>query len=350
MKVLGCLILPCLVLSACGGAGTKTVPPPSPSESAPTPQPIEPSRTASLSPNDFPPLSTATSVADSGSSQPGSYFNPEFGVALRYPPDWRKVDIGDAEHGELLWLASPGDGVQVILFYTLWADKGLEGAAHAIGDSSLGGMKNLQLLSDHAMTLESDAEAWQTIVTAEYDNGAPLKESLTTILGGGRTFSLLSYGDPAEFDQNQPELDSIANSLHFTGELLYGLPRAQSLVLAGYESTNPREYDPATQPSGGDGLVFSGLVAFTPQLNLVPELAESWTVTEDGVVYTFKLRMARFHNGRPVTGTDDLQNSVMATSTLVTPPGRRPTGKKNPSAKTPISNNEISGTPRMNST
>ena len=89
----------------------------------------------------------------------------------------------------------------------------------------------------------------------------------------------------------------------------------QTLVLAGGESTNPREYDPATTHGNGDKLVFSGLVAFDPQLNLTADLAESWDVSPDGMVYTFHLRQnARFHDGRPVTAQDVIYSWDRATS------------------------------------
>ncbi|MBN1955949.1 MAG: peptide ABC transporter substrate-binding protein, partial [Anaerolineae bacterium] len=59
-----------------------------------------------------------------------------------------------------------------------------------------------------------------------------------------------------------------------------------------------------TTHGSGDKMVFSGLVSFDPDLNLLPDLAASWQVT-DGTVYTFTLREnARFHNGRPVTAQD----------------------------------------------
>ena len=83
------------------------------------------------------------------------------------------------------------------------------------------------------------------------------------------------------------------------------VPLNQALVLEGGESTNPRSFDPATTLSGGDKLVFSGLVAFDPHLNLSPDLAERWDVSPDRTVYTFHLRQnAKFHNGRPVTAQD----------------------------------------------
>ena len=60
--------------------------------------------------------------------------------------------------------------------------------------------------------------------------------------------------------------------------------------------------------------VFEGLVKFNPQtMQVEPSLAESWTVSSDGLVYTFKLRSgANFHDdpcfdggkGRAVTADD----------------------------------------------
>ncbi|MBI5841522.1 MAG: peptide ABC transporter substrate-binding protein [Chloroflexi bacterium] len=83
------------------------------------------------------------------------------------------------------------------------------------------------------------------------------------------------------------------------------IPLNQALVLEGGETTNPREYDPATTHGSGDKLVYSGLVSFDPNLNLIPDLAETWEVSGDGTVYTFHLRQnAKFHDGRAVTAQD----------------------------------------------
>ncbi len=53
--------------------------------------------------------------------------------------------------------------------------------------------------------------------------------------------------------------------------------------------------------------LFSGLVQFDEQLGIVPDLAESWEVTPDGLQYTFRLRPnLRFHNDAPLTAQDIL--------------------------------------------
>jgi oligopeptide transport system substrate-binding protein len=93
------------------------------------------------------------------------------------------------------------------------------------------------------------------------------------------------------------------------------IPLNQALVLEGGESTNPREYDPATTHGSGDKRAYSGLVSFDPQLNLTPDLAESWDVSSDGTTYTFHLRTnAKFHDGRAVTAQDFVYSLERAVS------------------------------------
>ena len=92
------------------------------------------------------------------------------------------------------------------------------------------------------------------------------------------------------------------------------IPLNQSLVLAGGESSNPREYDPATTHGSGDKLVYSGLVSFDPNLNITPDLAETWDVS-NGTLYTFHLRAnAKFHDGRAVTAQDVIDSWERAVS------------------------------------
>ncbi len=51
--------------------------------------------------------------------------------------------------------------------------------------------------------------------------------------------------------------------------------------------------------------IFSGLMAYDPNLNLIPDLAESYEVSEDGLVYTFKIREnAQFQDGKPIRADD----------------------------------------------
>ena len=63
----------------------------------------------------------------------------------------------------------------------------------------------------------------------------------------------------------------------------------------------------ATDSASGDivGLVFNGLLKYNERLEIVGDLAESWTVSEDGLTMTFVLRPnVRWHDGAPVTADD----------------------------------------------
>lgn len=50
--------------------------------------------------------------------------------------------------------------------------------------------------------------------------------------------------------------------------------------------------------------MFEGLVTYSAEAKVVPGMAESWTVTPDGMTYTFKLRDTRWSNGDPVKADD----------------------------------------------
>ena len=66
--------------------------------------------------------------------------------------------------------------------------------------------------------------------------------------------------------------------------------------------------------------VFGGLVTIDPNLNIVPDLAESWDAP-DGRTYTFHLRKdAKFHSGRLVTAHDFKWSLERAASPSTTSP------------------------------
>ena len=51
--------------------------------------------------------------------------------------------------------------------------------------------------------------------------------------------------------------------------------------------------------------IYSGLVALNTDLQLVPDVADRWEISQDGKTYTFHIRdNARFHDGKPITASD----------------------------------------------
>ena len=64
------------------------------------------------------------------------------------------------------------------------------------------------------------------------------------------------------------------------------------------------------------GNIFEGLLRYSPKLEPQPELAESWSVSEDAKTYTFKLRKGvTWHDGKPFTAADVLFSVEMLKQT-----------------------------------
>ena len=85
----------------------------------------------------------------------------------------------------------------------------------------------------------------------------------------------------------------------------------QKMVLRGITGFNPGQWDVHACGTLPDCLMpaspqFNGLVYHNPVNpdEIVCDLCESWTVSGDGKIYTFRLRQAQWHDGQPVTAED----------------------------------------------
>lgn len=90
--------------------------------------------------------------------------------------------------------------------------------------------------------------------------------------------------------------------------LAFAQPRYGGTLVVGMQ-TDPVGLDPhitnATATRNMLENVYDTLVAFDSSLRIVPALAESWTVSEDGLVWTFDLRDGvAFHDGDPLQASD----------------------------------------------
>jgi peptide/nickel transport system substrate-binding protein len=82
------------------------------------------------------------------------------------------------------------------------------------------------------------------------------------------------------------------------------------VVMAWHVTIAPTWFDPSTAPPqitpfGMLYAIHDALVRPYPGHKLGPSLAESWSESEDGLTYEFKLRPnLKFHNGDPLTAED----------------------------------------------
>src|ERR687888_1280531 len=86
-------------------------------------------------------------------------------------------------------------------------------------------------------------------------------------------------------------------------------PKGQ-LTTAVHFTLAPTLFEPAETPGLVSPFMFlyalhDALVKPMPDKSMAPSLAESWSVSPDGLVYEFVLRQGvKFHNGEPVTADD----------------------------------------------
>jgi oligopeptide transport system substrate-binding protein len=252
---------------------------------------------------------TATPAALNGATatsmtQPFTYVSQENGLSIHYPNGWTTQPPAQGSQS-LVVFVSPDQSLQSELFvFPLQAGDTAESVTGQMAGSALQGLTNIAIASDAALPRSDSVSAWSRVMTAE-SNGSGLKISFTTLVYGPRAFVLLTYGPASSYAANANDFNSLVSGMSFGAPVVNGVNRNQALFLSGAESTNPRDYDPATAHDSGDKRIFSGLVSFDPNLQLAPDLAQSWDLSADGTIYTFHLRPnAKFQDGRPVTAQD----------------------------------------------
>jgi ABC-type transport system substrate-binding protein len=233
-----------------------------------------------------------------------TYVNQESGVRIHYPSGWTTQPPSSGSSA-LTTFVSPDQTVIVDLYVDpAGASDTPESVITSSSSSVLTGLTNVQVISNAALSLPNGAPAWSQVVTAS-TGSSELKVNMTAAQYGTRMFFLLAYGSTQAYDFYANDLGTLLDGMTFEAPVVNGVNRTQALFLSGGESTNPRDYDPATEHDSGDKRVFSGLVSFNTSLSLTPELAESWDISTDGKVYTFHLRAnAKFHDGRSVVAQD----------------------------------------------
>ena len=235
---------------------------------------------------------------------PLTYVNLDSGVQVHYPAGWTEQTPAQGDQA-VMGFASPDQAVFSSLYvFAAQAGDTPESTINSLSSSALTGLTNVVVVSNAAITRSDGTPAWSQVVTAQ-SNGNDLKINLTTAIYGSRLFFMLTYGSPSAYDFYANDIAALLNGMVFQSPVVNGVDRSKALFLSGGESTNPRDYDPATEHDSGDKRVFSGLVSLDTSLNLVPELAQSWDISPDGTVYTFHIRTnAKFHDGRAVVAQD----------------------------------------------
>lgn len=306
-RFLSVFLLLAVLLSACN-----TTPPATPTATG-TPAPTNtPVPTATLTPTlTSSPTATLTPTATSTPTQTptpkpsptpaGFYLNSNAGFSLVRPSSWTiEKDNNDSVifkdpnaffYFEVYRL-SIGEGEEDVPF---------EEMVNNIWQEVIGtGSKKIDNQSQ--VTLGDDVIADRMDMTLTIE-GVKIYWTFVYAKAGSHGFAFLITSSE-KVSTRATTLDRIFQSVHLFKPELYGLDPNQTLYLVGGDP-DAASLDPSiTEWSAASyvGALFSGLVRLNPQMQIVPDLAESWKISADGTVYTFTLRTGlAFSNSEPIS-------------------------------------------------
>jgi oligopeptide transport system substrate-binding protein len=183
----------------------------------------------------------------------------------------------------------------------------IEQAVALVQDPTAGFFSSSSLISQTKITLGDSTQADEGIVEGKVSTGIDVKAVIVMARNELKDYIFIMYGSSSAIQSQEDSINSIFSSIQLIGIDQYHLDRSQTLVMLGYDPI-AEDLDPAqtTDGAGGiSGLLYSGLVSLTPELQIEPDLAESWKVDQSGTVYTFTLRDdIKFQSGKPITAAD----------------------------------------------
>ncbi|MBM3157377.1 MAG: hypothetical protein FJ004_08860 [Chloroflexi bacterium] len=232
---------------------------------------------------------------------PGFYRSSAFGFTIEFPIDW-VVD----ETESAITIKEPDEGTQLIIMLgVLTEEMSLEEYATEFIEQIRGILSTFAIVSQGSSTVGNSIPAYDFVFTAS-SSGYPTKGEAQIVFNGTKVIILWRHYVSTSFDLVKNTLDSIVQKFRLEEPTLFGIPRSEALFL--YD-TGPLTLDPTMCRETASAFyvyqIFSGLVTFDQNLQIVPDMAESWNITGDGTIYTFHLRKdATFHSGRQVTAND----------------------------------------------
>lgn len=285
------LVVAFLMLSlSVGGFSCKPAPAPPPPEAPAPPEDLVPTPAPAPPAPPSPPLTY--------------YENAIFGFRFGYLSDWEATETGD--FSPVVVIKPPAVDLP---YLTLSVSYGAEILSpDKVADTLIADLLTLpgaKVLSENEVELEGKAPAYEMIYSLGRGE-EEIRGALLVATRGSQALTVFFLSPGALFEERSQDFLYCLHSLQLEEPRPFGISRQESLTLFYPE---PLTLDPAqvTEALSVQYItqIFSGLVAFTSTLGLVPDLAEKYEASPDGKVYTFYLRPdARFHDGTQVTAED----------------------------------------------
>ncbi len=238
---------------------------------------------------------------------PGVYIQESNGFTLYYPAHWEI----DEETGQFIRMFDPDLGILFGAFTEfIDEDTSLDAMlSELVGDDveAMLASGTAELIAEESIQHKSGVTIPSKTVLVYDEDGSQVSVWIAYAESGSRFHTFFAFGTPFNIESRLNTVSKMVSQATLGGTTLFGMNRDETLVLLGGDPL-ARSLDPARttgSAAGYIGLLYSGLVRLSPQMQIVPDLAESWTVSEDGTVYTFTLREGlQFESGRPLTTAD----------------------------------------------
>jgi len=223
------------------------------------------------------------------------------GFSLTLPTTWvvRETEVGTKV------IVDPDSGL-MIAYYTGTAQESL--STREITDimvNSLGG-GDVTYNEPYEVEAADGVKLDALDATITQDAGTFMLRTLTRTTEADFTFFTV-VGAPDSFSRRSNTLSRLFKSLSFFPPSSFATDPKETLKLLGSEP-DENDLDPARTLSGASGysgLLYAGLVRLASNMQVVPDLAESWQISPDGTVYTFTLvKDLQFADGKPLTAEE----------------------------------------------
>jgi oligopeptide transport system substrate-binding protein len=230
------------------------------------------------------------------------YRNLTYGFSLSFPADWTSEETGKRAPIVKIRGREEYPLIEVYLGY-LPEPMAASEYAKKVTEELKG------LLTDFTILWEGEippAKGYAVEVSWTAPEKLQIKAKLLFVMRGTQVFEVIAKSPTPRFDQQKEIIDKIIVSFSLEEPQPFGIPRKEALTL--YD-IGPITLDPALSREMRSHIyilqIFSGLVTFDHKLNLIPDIAEKWEISEDGRIYTFFLRRGvKFHDGREVKAQD----------------------------------------------
>ncbi len=231
----------------------------------------------------------------------GYLLQADEGYALVYPPEWKK-----SEEAGALTLVDEENGLFFLVNTGLEdTETSMEAFITGFGDSAFDG--DYTASDPYEVELADGVTAPAVNYTVPTSDGVDLTWQVAYKHFAGRYYLIMAAGREEIVQSQQAAIDRLYQSVELFVPTLFGTADEDTLRILGDEP-EPEDLDPATTTGSANdavGWIYAGLVRLDGEMQIAPDLAERWTVSPDGLVYTFTLRPGlQFNSGKALTAEE----------------------------------------------